>query len=131
MSTAAARGPEVAATEELYRGITHPSWWVAEEGRISSAAFSFPTFSVDVASIAGSPSHTLGHLPPCSGLVAFNCGQARSLSFDARQEIDPDHPQNLAHAHIYSDLPNKQRKKKAQALVQLCKVVTAPTFPVA
>jgi hypothetical protein len=128
MNDPPARGPEVAATEDLYRGITHPGWWIADEGRISSAAFSFPTFSVDVASLAGTPSHTLAHLPAGSGLVVFNCGHARALSFDARQEIDPEHPENQAHAHVYCDLPNKQRKKKAQALVQLCRVMVVPTF---
>ena len=53
------RGDEVPASETLSRAITSPNWWVAAENRVSSAAFAFPVFSVDVASLA-TPDQTLG-----------------------------------------------------------------------
>lgn len=105
-------GPEVQPQEDLYRGLPTKDWWIAEEKRPSSAAFSFPSFSVDVASLAGSPQFTLDHLPSGSGLVAFNCGQARQLGFDARLEPDPNHPENHAHANVYCSLPTKQRRSE-------------------
>jgi hypothetical protein len=123
-----APGPEVPSGEDLYRGLTTNAWWVAEEKRPSSAAFTFPSFSVDVASLAGGPEHTLGHLPAGSGLVAFNCGAARALGFDARLEPDPQHPENAAHANVYCSLPTSQRKKRAQQLVGLCQVIREPKF---
>jgi hypothetical protein len=108
--------------------LTTPQWWVAEEKRPSSAAFRFPEFSVDVASLAGSPEFTLAHLPKGSGLVSFNCGQARALGFDARLEFDPNYPENKAHANVYSRHASSQRKRMAQKLVSLCTVVAEPSF---
>ena len=35
----ASPGPEVDSTDNLFRCITTPDWWVSEEGRPSSAAF--------------------------------------------------------------------------------------------
>ncbi len=122
-------GPQVDAAEDLFRGITTEAWWVAEEGRPSSAAFRHPNFSTDIVSLAGGPAFTLGHLPPGSGLVQFNCGAARAIDFDARQEADPEHPANHAHANVYSLHSTSQRKKAAQKLVALCTLVQAPNFP--
>jgi len=123
------RGPAVPDHEDLYRGITTADWWVSEENRPSSAAFRVdPPFSVDIVSLAGSPEFTLAHLPPGAGLVQFNSGKARSLGFDARHELDPEHPENPAHAHVYTALMGNSRKKAAQKLVALCMVVREPTF---
>jgi hypothetical protein len=122
------RGPQVAAVEDLYRGITTPAWWVAEEGRPSSAAFRHPDFSTDIVSLAGSPAYTKSHLPAGSGIVQFNCGAARALDFDAREEADPENADNHAHANVYSLHNTNQRKKAAQRLVALCTVVEAPNF---
>jgi hypothetical protein len=121
-------GPKVDDTEDLYRGITTPDWWVADEGRPSSAAFKHPDFSVDIASLAGSPAHTLGHLPPGSGVVAFNCGIAHGIGFEVRQEPDPDHPDNHAHANVYNPASPNQRKKMAQRLAAQCRLVHPPAF---
>jgi hypothetical protein len=122
-------GPPVDAAEDLFRGITTEDWWVAEEGRPSSAAFRHPDFSTDVVSLAGTPAFTLGHLPPGSGLVRFNCGAARAIGFDARLEADPENPGNHAHANVYSLHSTSQRKKAAQKLVVLCTIVQPPNFP--
>jgi hypothetical protein len=127
MSEAPSPGPGVDGNDELYRGITTPDWWVAAEGRPSSAAFSFPKFSVDVASRT-TVEQTLGHLRPSSGLVSFPCGKARDLGFDARLEIDPNFPENLAHAHVYCDFGKSRRKTRAQELAMLCTTVIVPKF---
>ena len=121
-------GPDVEDGESLYRRITTPAWWVASENRPSSAAFRHPDFSADVASIAASPEHTLGHLPPGSGVVSFPCGEAKQIGFAIRLEPDPSNPDNLAHANVYSGSSPGQRKKMAQRLVALCTVVVPPRF---
>jgi hypothetical protein len=92
------------------------------------AAFAHPFFSVDIASIAGSPQFTLGHLPVGSGLVSFNCGTAKALGFIARHELDSAHRDNAAHANVYCSLPQKQRKKAAQKLAQTCVVLVEPSL---
>jgi hypothetical protein len=123
-----APGPEVEPHEDLYRGVTTPAWWVPEEKRPSSAAFRHPDFSVDVVSLAGSASYTLGHLPRGSGLVQFNCGAARALGANARLEPDPEQPDNLAHANVYTPESPSRRKATAQKLVALCTIVQEPAF---
>ena len=95
-------GPPVGDREELYRCITHPSWWIEEEGRISSAAFKYPIFSIDVASITGSPENTLRQFHLGTGLASFLCCDARDFGCDVRLEIDEHHPENQAHAHVYT-----------------------------
>ena len=130
MSTGVRSGPAVADHEDLYRAITHPNWWKPEERRPSSAAFSIPKFSVDIASLT-TPDETLArvrHIAPDPGLVQFNCGEARQLDFDTRHEPDENYPDNHAHAHVYCNMPNNQRKKRAQALAQSFDVVVEPTF---
>ena len=118
--TPAPPGPVVDDKEDLFRGITTVAWWVEEEGRPSSAAFKHPDFSVDVVSLAGSHIHTLGHLPPGSGVVQFNCGAARLIGFTTRLEPDPEQPGNHAHANVYNPEKPSQRKKMAQRLASTC-----------
>ena len=64
-------GPPVGDEEELYRCIAYPNWWNDQEQRITSAAFKFPCFSVDVASLAGSPDATLSRFRVGNGLGRF------------------------------------------------------------
>ncbi|HVA47033.1 MAG TPA: hypothetical protein VNH11_11760 [Pirellulales bacterium] len=123
----AARGPEVPANETLSRAITSRDWWVAAENRVSSAAFAFPVFSVDVASLATSE-QTLTRFRSGSGMVQFESGPARQLGFDARIERDENFPANLAHANVYCDLPKGERKRRAQQLLSLTSVVRAPAL---
>jgi len=123
----ARRGPEVPASETLSRAITSADWWVAAESRVSSAAFAFPVFSVDMASMA-TPEETLNRFRLGSGLVQFNARAARQLGFDARQELDEHFPDNLAHANVYCALPKNERKRRAQQLVLLATVVRVPAF---
>src|SRR4051812_47318744 len=89
-------GPPVADDEELYRCIMYPNWWIEEEERISSLAFKFPRFSVDVVSLAGSPEATLARFLPGTGLVVFACGVAKQLGCDVRLEPDEQYPDNQA-----------------------------------
>jgi hypothetical protein len=124
----AVHGAEVPASETLSRAITSRDWWVADENRVSSAAFAFPLFSVDRASLA-TPEQTLRRFTSSTGLVQFNAGLARQIGFDARQELDERFPDNLAHANVYCALAKNERKRRAQQLVSLTTVVRAPAFP--
>lgn len=124
----APHGPEVPGNETLSRAITSRDWWVAAEQRVSSAAFAFPAFSVDRASLAA-PEETLSRFAEGTGLVQFNAGIARQIGFDARQELDARFPENLAHANVYCALAKNERKRRAQQLVSMTIVVCAPTFP--
>ena len=119
-------GPPVGDDEELYRCIAHPNWWNEQEQRITSAAFKFPCFSVDVVSIAGSPMATLSRFWAGTGLVVFFGGVARELGCDVRLELDPMCPENLAHAHVY--MPAEKRKTISLKLVEASTVVRRPSF---
>jgi hypothetical protein len=115
-------GPPVGDSEDLYRCIAHPHWWDKHEQRITSVAFKFPCFSVDVdvASLASSPEATLARFQPGTGLVVFPCRAARELGCDIRMEPDPNHPENLAHAHVY--MPSEKRKTVTRKLVEISTV---------
>ena len=126
------RGPPVAAEETLYQFVTVPSFWVAKANRPSSSLFDNPPrVSVNIASLTTVDEcrrqlqQDLGKSD--GGMVSYNCGQARDLSFDARHE--PEHG-NQAHAHLYCDLSlsNKRRKINAGRLARLCGVVISPQF---
>ena len=130
MSTAGSPRSEVDPQEDLYRCLTTMDWWVAEEKRPSSAAFKQPVFSTDVASLAGSPQYTLGRFPDGCGLVLFNYGDAKTLGFIARLEIDPEHPENKAHANVYNPNASSKRKTMAQKLAQSFCSVVEPTLSV-
>src|SRR4051812_43718322 len=88
-------GPPVGDNEEIDRCIAHPHWWDEQERRITPAAFTFPCFSVDVASLAGSPEATLSRFRPETGLVVFSCSAAKALGCDVRLEPDPNCPELL------------------------------------
>jgi hypothetical protein len=127
-------GPEVDRKEDLYRAIITSTWWI--DGRdqpLSSAAFSWPTFSVNIESLM-TFDEAVRHLRavlkcPKGGLALFNCGRARDLGFDPRKEPDPNHPENQAHANVYSDGADSKRKTRAKKLAQdWCRVVLKPSF---
>jgi hypothetical protein len=89
---------------------------------------------VNIASIIGEAG-AIWHLKEVlacleGAIVAFNCGVARTLGFDARQEPDPKYPGNHAHANVYFDGPNSTRKKQAKRLAasEHCRTVRAPQF---
>ena len=125
-TTGGPHGPQVGDDEELYRCIAHPHWWDDQEQRITSAAFKYPCFSVDIASLAGSPDATLSRFRAGTGLVVFPCRTAKELGCEVRREPDPNHPENPAHAHVY--LPAERRKNVARKLVEACTVVRVPNF---
>lgn len=125
-ATEGPHGPPVGDEEELYRCVAYPNWWNEEEQRITSAAFKFPCFSVDVASLAGSPEATLSRFRAGTGLVVFSCRMAREFGCDVRLEPDTNWPENLAHAHVY--MPTAKRKTVARKLVEACTVVREPSF---
>ena len=121
------RNALVSDEEDLYRCI-NPEWWNNEEHRISSAAFSFPYFSVDVASLAGSPQATLSRFRSGSGLAAFVCRSARQLGCDVRLERDEQYPENIAQAHVYMPITNSKRKTAARKLVEACRIRVTPNL---
>jgi hypothetical protein len=124
--TPAVPGPEVDAKEDLYRCLMHQGWYNEEEDRVSSAAFSWATFSVDVASIAGSQEATLSRFLPGTGLVVFNCGEAKGKGCVTRLEPDDRAPDNKAHAHVYMPGKSGDRKRAVQHLIKVCKVLKKP-----
>lgn len=128
MSEPVPHGPPLSNDERLLRVIA-PVWWVSEAGRVSSAAFSWPVFSVDRASLTTAEA-TLSRFDRASGLAEFGCVECRPLGFDPRDELDPAHPDNKAHAHVYHSGPNNRRKAAARRLAELCRIVKPPT-PVA
>jgi hypothetical protein len=122
MSTAPSPGPEVDTGESLYRCLTTMDWWVAAEKRLSSAAFKQPDFSTDMVSVAKTPEYTLARFRPGSGLVVFRYGDAQVIGFIARIEIDPEFPDNKAHANVYNP-SSSQSKRKILALKLIEKII--------
>jgi hypothetical protein len=93
-------GSLVADTEDVYRAILYPRWWPDGMNRPSSAAFDDPSFSVDVKSRT-TPRQTAARFRNVTRIAEFNCGQARGIGFETRDELDPAQPDHLAHAHVY------------------------------
>jgi len=121
-------GPPVGDDEDLYRCIS-PAWWVADERRVSSAAFSYPVFSVVVASLAKSPQATLSRFRPGSGIASFLCRAARQEGCEVHLEVDAEYPENQAHAHVYMPKPNSKRKTAARKLADVCRILIPPKPP--
>ncbi len=129
------RGAQVDPREGLYRALEVPDWWdlAADPPRARSFAFKVNSpFSANVASmigLAGAVRH-MEEVLHCSdgGIVLFNCGQARAVGFDARHELDPQYPENKAHANVYYDGPNSRRKRDAKVLAEMCETVHKPRF---
>ncbi len=134
MADADERGPLVHESERLLRAIVTSKWWVqSDPPRVSSFAFKVDSpFSVNVASLMG-VDEAVDHMKevlhrPEGAIVSFDCGDARALEFDARQEIDPGDPDNEAHANVYYNGSNASRKKKAKQLAERCVVEHMPSF---
>jgi hypothetical protein len=111
----------VAALEDLFRIVS--AEWI-HEGRVSSGAFTFrDCFSVEISSRTSGPLESLSRVPGACAVVRFNCGQARAIGgMDTRDERDEFHPENQAHAHVYTDpTGNSRRKTLAKAFVTQCK----------
>jgi len=121
-------GLPVPDTEDLFRCLTHAKWWNDTANRVSSAAFSWPVFSVDIVSISGSEEATLKPFKPGTGLVIFNCGRSREKGCDPRHELDEKQPENKAHAHAYMPVQSGQRKRAVQHLIDICTVRRKPNL---
>ena len=120
MSAKTPFGPPVADDENVYRAILSlPQWAPAYDGP-SSAAFDDDVFSVEIASRT-TPEGTASRKRSVLRIVEFNCGFARTLGFDTRDERDEIAPHNMAHAHVYP--PSEGRKGKGRQLARACKVV--------
>jgi hypothetical protein len=126
MSNGRQSGPLLADSENVYRAILYPSWWVEDKHRPSSAAFDEEMFSVDVKSRT-TPLLTAARFRSIIRIAEFKCGEGKAIGFESRDELDPNQPDNLAHAHVYfldyhSTSPS-QRKKRARSLAEKCKEV--------
>jgi hypothetical protein len=115
-------GPRVKDEEDVYRAILNTLQWATQENRPSSTAFDDTVFSVEIKSRT-SPEATASRKNTVMNIVEFNCGYARTLEFDTRDERDDIAPDNLAHAHVYYQSDLNQRKKRARALAKSCKTV--------
>ncbi len=113
-------GPPVADDESVYRVVLYEKQWAAANDRPSSALFDDDIFSVEIASRT-TPESTASRKRSVLKIVEFNCGQARMLGFDTRDERDEIAPDNVAHAHVYS--PSEGRKGKARQLAIVCRTV--------
>ncbi len=120
MCDCVATGPAIANDEDLVRIITKASGWLSPDGHVSSAAFNHCYYSVEIVSRTSGPDESMVRVPGACGTVHFNCGCARQEGLDARDERDEAHPDNMAHAHVYLDAPNSQRKKRAKRFIANC-----------
>jgi hypothetical protein len=127
MAADSQHGPIVADHEYALRAVLCAAHWFPDEDRPSSALFNNDYFSVDLRSkttIEESVSRMTANGKKVLGMVDFNCGGAREIGFVTRDELDPQQPDNLAHAHTYNtkfeELGDKARKKHAKKLVEIC-----------
>ena len=112
------RGPQVAAGEDLFRMV--PADYV-KDGLVSTGAFTYKDcFSVEIVSRTAGPADSLSRVPQACAVIRFNCGCARMHgALDARDERDETHPENLAHAHVYTS--TERRKTLAKEFVTRCR----------
>ncbi len=128
-------GAQVDPREDLLRALVVRDWWDlnVDPPRVRSFAFKVSTpFSVNVASmigLEGAVRHMVEVLHcPDGGIVSFNCGEARNVGFDARDELDPHYHDNKAHANVYYWGSSSRRKRDAKALAEMCVTVHRPRF---
>jgi hypothetical protein len=130
-------GPQVDSGESLFRTLDVPDWWDLSVDPPRARSFAFKVnspFSVNIGSMIGLEG-AVRHMNevlhcPNGGIVAFNCGQARVVGFDARHELDPKYPENQAHANVYYHGSSSRRKRDAKALAEMCETVHRPRFGV-
>ena len=119
-------GPVLDDSEVLYRAILYVQHWDSSKSRASSAAFDDPVFSVDRA-CKSTPGETRKRFRSVLRLVEFQSGAAKNCGFDPRDELDPNQPNNPAHAHVYfpkyNELGAKKRKGHARRLAEHCTIV--------
>lgn len=114
------RGPAIPSDEDLFRMV--PADFV-KGGVVSSGAFNYrDCFSVEVVSRSGGPDESLARVRAACAVIRFNCGCAREFGgMDPRDERDESHPENVAHAHVYTnDESGGRRKTLAKAFVVNC-----------
>jgi hypothetical protein len=114
-------GPLVDDSEDVYRAILYPLQWADAQNRPSSAAFDDEVFLVDRKSKT-TPEKTAARFRMTLHLVEFNCGEAKGIGFETRDELDPEQPDNDAHAHVYYR-GSLKRKTQARKLAERCVVV--------
>ncbi|MBX9656384.1 hypothetical protein K2Y11_22440 [bacterium] len=114
--------PAIDDTDDLIRYLTNPKWYVKEERRISSAAFSFERFSVDVDRLT-TWTDRVATFYPGTGAVSLECIVVRSNNADAILETDENDPSNAAHAHVYYQCGASARKRAAKRIAEDPRIV--------
>jgi hypothetical protein len=124
-------GPQVPDDENAYKAVLTMTQWDLSKDLPSSAFFDDDFVSAELCSRA-TPSETVGRLTARNKdvlfLVQFNCGEARKIGFDTRDERDDVDPMNVAHVHVYntwygSELGAKRRKGMCRKMSALCSKV--------
>jgi len=131
------QGSPVDPGESLLRALDVPDWWDLSVDPPRARSFAFKVnspFSVNVASMIGLEG-AVRHMTevlhcPNGGIVSFSCGRARAVGYDARHELDPQYPENRAHANVYCCGSSSRRKRDAKALAEMCATVHRPRFGV-
>ena len=126
---------QVDPAESLLRALDVPDWWNLSVDPPRPRSFAFKVnspFSVNIASLIGLEG-AVRHMSdvlhcPDGGIVSFNCGQARSVGFDARHELDPQYLDTQAHANVYYSGSSSRRKRDARAPAEMCETVHRPRF---
>jgi hypothetical protein len=118
-------GPKVDEVEALHRAL-YPYWWDQETQKVSSSAFSFDVFSVDIASRT-SLQATCDRFPNSTAIAEFNCGVAVHMGYDARLEPNPDDPEHVSHSNVYTGEQTKGVKKAMRRkLAEACRPIPRP-----
>jgi len=114
------RGPAILPEEDLFRIVATEH---VKGGVVSTGAFNYrDCFSVEIVSRSGGPADSLSRVPGACAVIRFNCGCAREIGeLDTRDERDDTHPENLAHAHVYTNGGSARRKTLARAFVTQCR----------
>jgi hypothetical protein len=103
-------------SDDLYRCI-HPDWWIDDENRVSSQAFSWDPLSVDWSKHC-TPSDTQNRLGVSgAGVASLGVGFVRKPEFGQKlvwKKCPPEDPENIAHCHIIGRKSGKVKSEFAR-----------------
>lgn len=122
MDDGSVRGPKVPGDENVLRSLTKPYWLKPSGDRPTSPAFDKEVFSVDRSSLT-TPEEAAARFRDVSHVAEFKVSTADDLGYSTHEELDPDSPENLAHAHVYFER-EKGRKAAAKKLALACRLIT-------
>jgi hypothetical protein len=128
MDDGSQRGPKVPGHEQVLRSLTKPHYLKPSGDRPTSTAFDEDVFSVDRASLT-TPAEAASRFRNVTHVAEFNVATAEALGFSTHEELDPDFPDNQAHAHVYFSMMEggMGRKRAAKRLAVACTLVAVET----